>query len=485
MAKEFIVAIELGSSKIAGIAGQKNMDGSISVLAVVKEDATSCIRKGVVYNVEKTATCLVNIVKKLKTTLKTDIKQVYVGIGGQSLRSVKNVISHDLAADSLVTKDMITAMMDANRAKEYPDQEMLDAVAQEYRVDNQNQIDPVGIQCLHLEGCFLNILWREAFYRKINSCFEMADINIAEIYLAPFVLADSVLTESERRNGCVLVDLGADTTTVSVYYRNILRHLAVIPLGSGNITKDIESLQMDERDAEHMKLKYASAYTSNEDIDDKLFYPIDAGRQVESRRFIEIVEGRLEEIIANVWNQVPHEYIDKLLGGIILTGGGSNMANIEKAFRNFTKMQKVRTAKFVTLNINSNQPEIKAQDGTMNTLLGLLAKGNMNCAGRELTDDIFIEGETASTPKEPITSEPVKPLTGGGKVETPAEKKRREEEEAEAAEKKRQEDERKRREEEEEAERLRRENSPWNRFKRGITDFGRKIVEGERTDNDN
>jgi len=460
------------------------MDGSISVLALVKEDATSCIRKGVVYNIEKTAQCLINIVKKLKTALKTDIKQVYVGVGGQSIRSVRNIISRDLPADTIVTKEMVTAMMDANRSKVYPDQEMLDAVAQEYRVDNQNQVDPVGIQCLHLEGCFLNILWRETFYRNINKCFDMAGIDIAEFYLAPFVLAESVLTESEKRTGCVLVDLGADTTTVSVYHRNLLRHLAVIPIGSGNITKDIESLQMDERDAEQMKLRYASAFTSNEDIDDSLFYPIDSGRQVESRRFIEIVEGRIEEIIANVWNQVPGEYVDKLLGGIIITGGGSNMPNMERAFRNFTKMQKVRTADFVLLNINANQPEIKAHDGTMNTLLGLLAKGNMNCAGAELTSDLFEAGGQNGQHVDALQGGQVSPMTGGGKIETPAEKKKREDEEAE---KKRQEEERIRKEKEQAAQEAldeARHNTWGYRLKLRLKDFGRKIVEGEPNDSD-
>lgn len=482
---EFIVAIELGSSKIAGIAGKKNMDGSISVLAVVKEEAASCIRKGVVYNIDKTALCLVNIVKKLKTSLKTDISQVYVGIGGQSIRSVKNVIGRDLASNSEVTQEMINSLMDANRAKEYPEQEMLDAVPQEYRVDNQNQVDPVGIQCLHLEGCFLNILWRSTFYRNINKCFEKAGISIADFYLAPFVLADSVLTEGERRSGCVLVDLGAETTTVSVYFRNILRHLAVIPLGSNNITKDIESLQMDERDAEQMKLKYASAYTSNEDIDDKLFYPIDAGRQVESRQFIEIVEGRIEEIIANVWNQVPHEYAEKLLGGIILTGGGSNMPNMEKAFRNFTRIQKVRTAKFVTLNINANQPEIKAHDGTMNTLLGLLAKGKMDCAGRELTDDIFVDGDSKSgLTTDKIITDDNTPMTGGGKVETPAQKKRREEEEEAARKKKEEEDARIAALAEAARKKAEKEASLWYKIKHGLVHFGQKIVEPEKNEDD-
>ena len=383
-AKEFIVAIELGSSKMTGIAGQKNLDGSINVLAVVKEDASSCIRKGVVYNIDKTAQCLTSIIKKLENQLKTVITQVYVGVGGQSIRSVRNVIAKDLPTESIITQEMIIELMDANRNMTYQDQEILDAAVQEYKVGAQYQIDPVGIQATRLEGHFLNILERKSFYKNLNMCFETAGINVAEMYLAPLALADSVLTEVEKRSGCALVDIGADTTTVSVYSKNILRHLAVIPLGSGNITKDIATLQMEESDAENMKLKYGCAYTDNNDIDNELKYSIDKDRQVESRKFIEIVEGRLEEIIENVWYQIPSEYYDKLLGGIILTGGGSNMKNIEKAFINHTHVEKIRIAKFVTQTILSNNEWIKAHNGDMNTVLGLLAKGRHQLCWRRL-----------------------------------------------------------------------------------------------------
>ena len=327
---EFIVAIELGSTKITGIAGRKNLDGSISVLSVVKEDASQCIRKGVVYNIDKTVQSLTNIISNLKA----EIAHVYVGVGGQSIRSVRNVIVEELPADTIVSQEMVNQLMDKNRTMSYPDQEILEAATQEYKVDQQYQLDPIGIQCSRLEGNFLNILWHKTFYRNLNKCFDLAGIAIAEMYLAPMVLADSVLTEAEKRSGCVLVDLGAETTTVAVYFKNILRHLAVIPLGGANITKDIASLQMEEADAERMKLKYASAYTENNDIDNTLMLPIDAERQVESRKFIEVVEARVEEIIENVWFQVPAEYVNNLLGGIILTGGGSNLRNIETAFRN-------------------------------------------------------------------------------------------------------------------------------------------------------
>ena len=87
---------------------------------------------------------------------------------------------------------MINELMDINRNMTYPDQEILDAATQEYKIDNQYQIDPVGIQCNHLEGIFLNILWRKNFYNNINTCFENANIPIAEMYLAPLAMADSV-----------------------------------------------------------------------------------------------------------------------------------------------------------------------------------------------------------------------------------------------------------------------------------------------------
>ena len=482
MPKEFIVAIELGSSKMTGIAGKKNLDGSIQVLACVKEDSSSFIRKGVVYNIDKTAQCLTNIISRLEKQLKTGITQVYVGVGGQSIRSIRNLISKDLPAGTQVTQDMVIELMDSNRNMKYPDQEILDAAVQEYKVDSQYQLDPVGIQCSRIEGNFLNILQRKAFYKNLNKCFETAEINVAEMYLAPLALADSVLTEAERRSGCALVDLGADTTTVSVYSKNVLRHLAVIPLGANNITKDIASLQMEDSDAEKMKLKYASAFTDNNDIDNNMKYSIDQDRQVEVRKFIEIVEGRLEEIIANVWCQIPEEYCDKLLGGVILTGGGANLKDIEKAFQNYTHIDKIRIAKFVTQTITSNIADINAHDGMMNTVLGLLAKGDINCAGSDLdySNDLFASQRPQITP-ETLEQRRARQAseTPAGVVRTADEIRRAEEE---VRQKKEEEDRIAREKAEEEAreqERIRKENSTWNKLGRWLKRAANEIVKEE------
>ena len=391
-AKEFIVAIELGSSKITGIAGKKSMDGSIQVLAVVKEDATFCIRKGVVYNIDKTCACLTNIIKKLKKTLKSEISKVYVGVGGQSIRSIRNTILKTLPEDGIITQEMLNELMDNNRSTYYPDLEILDAATLEYKVGTQYQVDPVGILSNKIEGNFLNIVCRKAFFRNLNKCFEKANITIADMYLAPIALADSVLTDAEKRSGCLLVDMGADTTTVSVYFKNILRHLAVIPLGGNDITKDITSLMMEENEAEEMKVKYATAYTEPAETNTQKTLPIDDERSVSVQTFNELVEARINEIIQNVWfGQVPPEYNNKLLGGIILTGGGSNMKDIKKAFTAITGIQKIRIADTVRQKVSFNDKNINAHDGMMNTALGLLAKGDINCAGSTIqpATDLF------------------------------------------------------------------------------------------------
>lgn len=481
MAKEFIVAIELGSSKMTGIAGRKNPDGSMTILAVAKEDSASYIRKGVVYNIDKTAQGLSNIISKLKNILQSDITQVYVGIGGQSIHSVKNTVIKDLPIDAIISQDMVDELMDNNRNMMYPEYDIQNAVTQEYKVDAQYQDDPVGIQAKRLEGNYLNILWRRSFYRNLNKSIENAGISIAELYLAPLVMADNVLSEGEKRAGCVLVDLGAETTTIAVFYRNKLRKIAVIPLGSNNITKDLESLQLEETEAERLKIKYGSAFTDPASIDPTAQIPVDNTRSIKMVNLIDVVESRTLEIIENVRTLIPTEYTEKLLGGYILTGGGCNMPNIENAFRTITKADKVRVAKMPNLNINSKDSNVQIEEnGTMCTILSLLAKGSMNCAGRDLNQTLFgNELEDIHQTATVVTSQD---------LQRKAEEERREREEKEQKEreekerKEREEKERKLEEEEQKKKEERKKNSWFGRLKTTVTNFGKSLVEAD-TDN--
>ena len=430
--KDFIVAIELGSSKLRGIAGRKNLDGSITVSAIASEDSSLNIRKGIVYNIDKTVQGITNIVNRLKSSLGREISQVYVGVGGQSILSVKNEIVRDLPKNTMITQQMVNELMDANRNKTYTDKEILDVAIQEYKVDNDYQTDPAGIQADRLVGNFLNILWRKAFYNRLNDCFERAGISIAELDIAPLALADCMLDDTRKRAGCLLVDLGAETTTMLVYHKNMLRHIAVIPLGSNNITKDLATLNyIDEEQAEKMKKKYGSAYVETQNQDKSLEYPIDPEHSISSIKFQQVVEARMQEIIENVWTQVPQEYKIKLNGGILLTGGGANLKNVETAFRKVTKVDKVSTSFFIADNVNATGKNCSVpHDGTMNTLLGLLMKGDMSCDGGDLNEqrNIFtttsqsVATKPAETQATETTPQYGSVQSGTGRVPTPGEK---------------------------------------------------------------
>ncbi|MCM1078605.1 MAG: cell division protein FtsA [Bacteroidales bacterium] len=477
-AKEFYVAIELGSSKITGIAGQKKMDGSISVLAIASEQAPTCIRKGVVYNIDKTNQCIRSIIRRLQEQLQTEITLVHVGIGGQGIRSVVNTIVRDLDEATVVNNSIIDHMMDGNRGTHYQGKTILDVAPQEYKVDSQFQLDPVGIECNRIEGNFLNIVWRESFYRNLSKCFEQEKMPNPRYYLAPIALADSILTESEKRTGCILVDLGAETTTVSVYYKNILRHLVTVPMGGWNITKDITSFHIDEMEAEKMKLKYASALTNSSDVDPDMKLSIDPQRSVPQREFISIVEARAEEIIKNTLAQIPSEYIDKLVGGIVLTGGGCNMKNIELAFRKYSNIDKIRIAKAISGSVNTAKSVNIEDNATLCTALALLAKADDLSSGRPLSEvrDIFSEeNETTNGTAGSRSISEMKP----GQVPTVKEREAAEEE----ARRKAEEEARRKAEEEaarkEEEERRRRENSASVKIKRGIVNFFKKMTEPE------
>ena len=485
MAKEFIVAIELGSSKMTGIAGRKNPDGSMTILAVAKEDSTSYIRKGVVYNIDKTAQGLSNIISKLKNTLQTDITQVYVGIGGQSIHSINNSVIKDLPIAAIISQDMVNELMDNNRNMTYPEYEIQDAVTEEYKVDSQYQDDPVGIQAKHLEGNFLNIVWRRSFYRSLNKSLENAGITIAEMYIAPLVMADNVLSEAEKRAGCVLVDLGAETTTMSVYYRNKLRYIAVIPLGGNNITKDLESLQLEETEAEALKIKYGSAYTDPATIDPNEAINVDSTRSIKRMQLVDVIEARTLEIIENVRNLIPAEYADKLICGIVLTGGGSNMKNIETAFRNATNMEKVRVAKTTAININSKDSVRGiAEDGTMNTILSLVAKGTMNCAGREFSNTLF--GDDLNTTTTTTTTQTTTATSTATNLDAAAMAAQRAEaaRKAEEERKRQEEEERKRQEEEQKHQEESKKKRPWyKKITDSLSNFGKSLVEPENDNN--
>ena len=377
---EFIAAIDLGSSKITGVAGKKNSDGSMQVLAYAQEDSSTFIRKGVIFNLDKTAQSLTSIINRLEGELKNSIAKVYVGIGGQSLRTVRNVVSRDLEEEAIISEELVSAIGDENIAIPVVDMDILDVAPQEYKVGNNLQANPVGLVGSHIEGRFLNIVARASVRKNLEHCFQQAKIDIADQLIAPLVTANAVLTESERRSGCALIDFGADTTTISVYKNNILRFLTVLPLGGNSITRDITTLQMEEEEAERLKKAYGDAlYEEDPEQEEATCKLDDDNRIIKVADLNNIIEARAEEIVANVWNQIQlSSYEDKLLAGIILTGGAANLKNLDETLRKRSKIEKIRMAKLPRNTVHASNNILK-KDGSQNTLFGLLFEGNQNC----------------------------------------------------------------------------------------------------------
>ncbi len=378
--KEIIVAIEFGSSKIRGVAGCKNIDGSVQVLDVEQADARNCIRKGVVYNIDKTVMCLKHIIERMEAALDMQIARVFVGIGGQSLRTKKNTVSRQFATKTVVSQELVDSLLKANRGTVYSGYEILEVVPQEYHVGLDTTTDPVGVLSSQIDGTFLNVIAKTEIKEYILKCVEASGLEVAGIFVAPIALAGSVLTDTERRSGCALVDFGYGTTTVAVYKNNLLRHLAVIPLGGNNITQDLGSQQIDEDEAENLKVKYGSAYSelSSEELAKNLL--VNNGRTIEERLLVDIVEAREEEILSNVAAQIRNSgYQDKLVAGVVLSGAAANVKNLDKAVSVRIHPDKIRFARIVPFPLQAVHPDQVAKDGSLNVLLSLLNEGDQNC----------------------------------------------------------------------------------------------------------
>ena len=381
--KDFIVAIELGSSKISGIAGKKK-DGTMQVLAYAEEKTAGCIKRGVVYNIEKTYQSINTIIQKLEAVLKTKITRAYIGLGGQSMRSYKCVIKRNLLTQSYITNELIDAIRQESCEIPFNDYEMLENFPQEYVVDSSVIADPVGVMGTNIEGEFLDVIAKNTLRANIETVFANVGVEIVEGLISPLQLANNVLTDAEKRSGCALVNLGADTTTLVVYKNNIVRYLVTIPLGSNNINKDLSTLPIDEAETEEVKLKYGDAcqeFESSDEVEPQ-YYTTSDGRQIDVTTIKNVIEARMGEIVDNVRNQIINsDYSGKLLAGLVITGGGSNMKNIVKAFVKSTKIDKVRVAnkinQMVVKTSNASGLTLDSTDST--TIVSLLFGGTVPC----------------------------------------------------------------------------------------------------------
>ena len=405
--KDIIIAVELASTAIRAIAGKREPDGSMQVLAFAQEESPNTIRKGIIDNIDKTTQALTRVIGKLSDKLGVRIKSIYVGLSGQSLRSVHNRVLLQFDGLELLSHKTIDKMRDTNSGVVYPNAEIKEVVPQEFTIGNRSVVDPVGMQTEMLEANFINIVARPTLEENIRKCVAGAGLEVQEVFISPLCEANALLTANEKRSGCALVNMGADTTTVSVYFNNILRHLCVIPLGGSNVTSDITSLKVEAEEAEELKKRYGTAYRS--DSDDKTGQKINLSfnRTEDEEKLQEIVEARYEEIIANVCHHIS-AYKDKMLSGIIITGGAARIPDLPKAFSRQTAGDlNIRIVKGLPENITVSLGVQVGDPDRLYTLYGLLLAGKENCVGelsKNPPKDLFDFEE-----KEEEKDEPEKP----------------------------------------------------------------------------
>ena len=464
---KFIVAIELGSSKVTGIAGRKQPDGVTQILAFAQEPSTTFIRKGRINNVNKMTQCILNMKEKLEQQLQKSVSRVYVGIGGMGMHTVANTVVKHFDSKVEITQEMVDAMCDENRNTASPDRDILESVPQEYRLGTQVQTDPVGILSDGIEGHFLNIVANQSVREEIRNCFRTAGVAIADLPITVQALADAMLTEPEKRSGCVFVDMGAETTSVAVYKNNLLRHLAVIPLGGANVNRDSMSLQIEDDEAEELKLKYASAIADNSGEKRKPIVLRD-GRHIDFDEFSGLVEARMEEIILNIKNQITLSKYDKgqLIGGLVITGGASHLKDIDKAFVRDTQFEKIRFVRNIRIPLRAGEFGEFNADGDCNSAIALLDKGEMNCCGGSLGQPTLFEEH--KEPEQPVLTPEEQAEEEKRKAEAEALRLKQEAEAKAAAEAA----ERQRLKEEEERRRKERLRSGWKK----VSNFFSKLV---------
>ena len=474
----YITAIELSSSKVSGAVGIEAYDG-IKILATASTPVDRFISKGVVRNVDETSKAINCIINSLEASLdNVSIKKAYIAFAGLTVHSIPSKITKGFDEHTKITPEIINDLaMENDDTFQCPaGYTRVQVVNQEYKLDGKIDTNPIGAPTRTIEGNYLNIVIKEQYLKQLNDSFEQARIEIADSFSAARMDADILLSKDARRNGCALVNIGADTTTIAIYNNDILRMLTVLPLGSHNITMDLCAGQLSLDEAEEIKITrgYKSPGKETTPIDSELVNSI--------------INARMSEILQNVKYQV--EESGELIGHIIFTGGGSKLKNIELLLEEFLP-------NFRTEVISEPQFSLVGSSGVnlngifTTALYGLLKQGKENCCEeiRKEAPKVVVEqdifGGNNYVNENEIT-EDVKPKEPEMSKE---EKRRLEKEEKE----RKKEEERQRKEEQrrikEEQKRIREEqrrNSPGlfdviiDKFKKGTKDFIGQVTDDEK-----
>lgn len=323
MAEErYIAAVEISSSKIIGTVGRTRGDGSLDVIAVEQERCVESVRYGIIQNLEETSLGIGRILHRLEQkpgVAPRKIDSLFVGLSGRSMRSINIDVRISLPDDTEITDDILRRLHDQARAAAVDASlEVVDAVPRVYFVDKTETRSPKGMMGSSIRAVYDLVVCRPELRRNIERTLgDKLHIGVTGYVVTALATGHLVLSDDEKRLGCMLVDFGAETTTVTIYRHGNLCYYATLPLGSRNITRDLQSLNMVEKQAEEIKIKSGNAIASDTPSTLNL-------NGVRLDDVANLVVARAEEIVANVLEQITYAGLKSsdLPGGIVCIGGG-------------------------------------------------------------------------------------------------------------------------------------------------------------------
>jgi len=349
MNKESIaVGLDIGTTKIVAMIGKKNEYGKLEILGVGKSKSLG-VHRGVVNNITQTIQSIQAAISEAENNSGYRINDVVVGIAGQHIRSIQHTdyISRKNPEEVIGEYDIEQLTCQVQNLSMLPGEEIIHALPQEFKIDGQSEIlEPVGMYGARVESSFHIVVGQAASIRNLGRCVKNAGLELTGLTLEPLASADAVLSEEEKEAGVALIDIGGGTTDLAVFKNGVIRHTAVIPFGGNVITEDIkEGCSIIEKQAELLKTRFGSAWPGENKDNEIVSIPGLRGREpkeISLKNLSKIIHARVVEIIEQVYAEIKlyghDEPKKKLIAGIVLTGGGSQLQHIKQLVEYITGM---------------------------------------------------------------------------------------------------------------------------------------------------
>ena len=397
--KNYIVAVDLGSSTVAVAVGEKNAEGLVEVLSLVSKPVEG-VHAGRIENIELVSQAIREAVAETEQTLNIRITEAYAGISGEFVRCARHT-DHVFVYDPQngVNQKDVEALFDRMRNVQAPDDEtIMERVPQNYLVDDSQEVrNPVGSFGRKLSSTFNFILCLKTPIQRLDMALKRLGIKLLDVIPDALATPESVLAPDEKEEGVAVVDLGAGVTDVTVYYRNVVRYVASIPMGASAINRDIRTMSVPEKHVESLKIKYGSAVAELAPEDKLVRVNGRTARDAKDillRNLATAIEARVTDIVEFVQQEIRDSgHAERLAYGIVLTGGSARLKDIDELFRRVTGMD-VRIASAET-GISEDSREAVANPAFA-TVVGLLLKG----AGMGSCN--VIEDKAGLSPRRPV-----------------------------------------------------------------------------------